>query len=146
MTFAFIPVLHAQEKDSALQKIIESKRFVFRAQSASPQRSGTKQLTSEYDVKLLGDSIISYLPYFGRAYSAPMGTGGGGIQFTSSQFTYSNKKKNKGWDITITPKDAGDVRQLFFSISNSGYARLQVTSNNREPISFNGIIESLKPL
>ncbi|WP_366941042.1 DUF4251 domain-containing protein [uncultured Chitinophaga sp.] len=29
---------------------------------------------------------------------------------------------------------------MFFSISESGYASLQVTSNNRQPISYNGIV------
>jgi hypothetical protein len=40
----------------------------------------------------------------------------------------------------ITPKDNRDVRQMNFTISASGYATLQVSSNNRQSISYNGYI------
>src|ERR1044071_8700908 len=79
-----------------------------------------KALSSEYDLRLLGDSVVAYLPYFGRAYAATYGSGDGGIKFTSTQFEYTAKTRKKGWDITIAPKDGSDVRQLFLSVSPNG--------------------------
>ncbi len=138
-------ITYAQESDpAAVQKMVESKNFVFKAQSVLPQRGGMRQLTSDYDLKLLGDSVVSFLPFFGRAFVAPMGPDENGIKFTSTDFAYTTKKKKQGWEISILPKDTRDVRQLFLSVSGNGYARLQVISNNREGISYNGYIEALK--
>lgn len=138
-------IAYGQESNpAAVQKMVESKNFVFKAQSVLPQRGGMWHLTSDYDLKLLGDSVVSYLPFFGRAFVAPMGSDENGLKFTSTDFAYTTKKKKQGWEITILPKDTRDVRQLFLSVSENGYARLQVISNNREGIAYNGYIEPLK--
>jgi hypothetical protein len=137
---------HAQDLDkSTLQNFIQSKQFVFKAQTVLPMTGAARQLTSDYDVRFNGNSITAYLPYFGRAYSAGYGEGGG-IDFTSTKFDYSVKQRKKGgWDITISPKDAKDVREMNFTVSEKGYATLQVSSDNRQPISFMGyIVESSK--
>jgi hypothetical protein len=135
----------AQDLDkSVVQDFIKSKEFVFKAQTVLPMTGMSRQLTSEYDVRFLGDSIVAYLPYFGRAYSAGYGEDGG-IDFTSTKFDYKVKQRRNGsWDVTIKPRDAKDVQQLNFTVSENGYATLQVTSNNRQPISFNGYIAERK--
>lgn len=138
-------IVNAQNLDkSVVQNFIQSKEFVFKAQTVLPMTGPSRQLTSDYDVRFLGDSIVAYLPYFGRAYSAGYGEGGG-IDFTSTKFDYKAKQRHKGgWDISITPQDAKDVRQLNITVSEDGYATLQVTSNNRQPISFYGYIVERK--
>jgi hypothetical protein len=133
-----------QSNADRIKQLLESKEYVFRAQAVTPMRGGFRQLTTEYDLRLLGDSLISYLPYFGRAYSAPMNPRETGIQFTSTDFTYELDKKKKRWDITLQPKDATGVQQMNLSVASSGRATLQVISTNREPISFNGIIVARK--
>lgn len=67
--------------------------------------------------------------------------------FTSNEFEYKkeNHKKN-GWAITITPKDVSGIQKIYLQISSRGNASLQVTSSNRQPISFNGYIEDNKQL
>lgn len=141
----FATTATAQNLDeSTVQKLITSKRFVFKAQSALPMGQVSRQLTPEYEVKLSGDSIVAYLPYFGRAYSATYGERGG-IDFTSTKFDYKIKQRKKGgWDVTIKPANTKDIQELSFFISESGSATLIVTSNNRQPISFNGYIVQRK--
>lgn len=138
-----ISFAQAPEKLS-VQNLINSKNFVFKAQTVLPLGGGVRQLTTNYDVRLLGDSMVAYLPYFGRAYVADF-NGGGGVNFTSTQFDYKifNRKKG-GWNIDIKPKDTKDVRQLYFTIFENGYATLQVTSENRQAISYNGYIAGRK--
>jgi hypothetical protein len=137
--------INAQKLDKALvENFVRSKEFVFKAQTVLPMSGASRQLTSDYDVRFLGDSIVAYLPYFGRAYSAGYGEGGG-IDFTSTKFDYTAKQRKKGgWNISIKPKDTKDVQQLNFAVSENGYATLQITSNNRQPISFNGYIVERK--
>ncbi len=135
--------LRAQESN-AIKKMVEAQRYIFRAQTVSPMSGGSRQLTSEYDVSIIGDSMVVYLPYFGRAYTAPLDPAKGGINFTSTNFTYIVNKKKKGWDVVIKPKDVTDVQQLVFFIAENGYVTLNVVSTNRQAISFYGKIEELK--
>jgi hypothetical protein len=128
-------------QDVEVKALVDAKRFTFKAQSVHPQRGRIVQLNSEYDLKVSGDTVRSYLPYFGRAYSAPIDGRGGGIDFTSKDFEYSEKARRKGgWDITIKPKDVSDVREMNLVVFENGKASLRVTSNNREPISYNGYV------
>jgi hypothetical protein len=133
------------EQAAAVKAMIEAQRYVFKAQSVIPTGGRFRQLnTSDYDLKVGKDTIESYLPYFGRAYSAPMDPTQGGIKFTSTKFDYQLKETKKGWEVTIKPTDGGDARQLFMTIFSNGTASLQVTSTNRQPISFNGYIAERK--
>jgi hypothetical protein len=131
------------DKAAAIQRLVESKNYVFRAQTAMPQTGQVRNLTSIYDLKIRTDAIVSDLPYFGRAY-APVDPNEGGIQFTSKDFTYTSKPKKKGgWEITIKPNDIkADVKQMWLTITTDGYATLRVICNNRNPISFNGQVFS----
>lgn len=134
----------SDDKEQQVKNLIESKNYVFKAQTVFPLGGRSRILTSSYDMRVLGDSVVTYLPYFGRAYSAPIDPTDGGIDFTSTQYDYKVKENKKGWNITIQPKDTRDARELVLNITNSGYATLMVNSNNRQAISFNGYIEPRK--
>ncbi|GGH73944.1 hypothetical protein HNQ91_003762 [Filimonas zeae] len=142
------PVARAQDStavnkngERGITAAITAKRYLFNAQTATPMSGRVIQLTYGYDVKVKQDTLKVYLPYFGRAFAAPLDASKGGINFTSTQFKYVVKERRKGgWDIRIEPSDAGDVRTLNFTISQDGYTTLQVTSNNRQPISFYGVV------
>src|SRR5882762_1176987 len=134
-----------QEKENAridsLKKAIESGRFVFMAQSATPMSGRTRQLTYDYKLDIRKDTIIADLPYYGRSYSPTYGSSDGGINFTTTNFDYSSKEGAKGgWDIIITPKEIRNVSRMSLNVSNAGYSSLTVTSNTRQQISFNGHI------
>jgi hypothetical protein len=132
-------------KLAAIKNRVESQNYVFKAQTVMPMSGRTRQLTSDYDLKVTKESIVSDLPYFGRAYSAPIDPTKGGIEFTSKDFDYTlTPNKKDGWTALIKPKDYRDVQQMTLNISSTGYATLQVTSTNRQPISFNGIIVAPK--
>lgn len=136
----------AQDKTpEEVKKILESQNYVFKANMAYPERGKSRDLTPEYDLTITPKSIISYLPYFGRAYAAPMPSSEGGIKFTSADFEYSTSKKKKSLEITIKLKDVSDVRELYLSIYDNGNANLRVVSTNREGISFSGYIKEGKP-
>jgi hypothetical protein len=142
LTVLSICNLEAQESNSAtLKTILQHKNFTFKAQSAWPLQGTVVQLTAGYDMKVMQDSLNTYLPYFGRAFTAGYGREGG-INFTSSKFEYKLKEKSKGgWEISIKPTDTRDVTELTYSISANGYATLQVISTNRQAISYYGFIE-----
>ena len=146
--FSLFAILHvtkiyAQDKASEVKTMVDSRQFTFRAQTALPMSGRSKQLTSEYYLKVFKDSAISELPYFGRAYSASYGATEGGFHFTTTKFDYSSTPGKKGgWEISIKPKDVRDFREFSLSISDNGYGTLQAFSSNRQPISFHGYIGS----
>jgi hypothetical protein len=134
-------------KAQAIKNMVNNMSFVFQANYVNPQRGGGKSLDYGYDLVILKDTITAYLPYFGRAYVAPTDPTEGGIKFKTTHFDYKAKTNKKGgWDVVIIPKDRTitdmrDVQSLRLSITSSGYASLNVTSTNRDPISFDGYIE-----
>jgi hypothetical protein len=138
-------ITHAQDtaKIAAVKNAIANRHYSFEAQSVFPQRSETKQLNiGDYDLQVKNDSVISYLPYYGRAYIAPVNPDDAAIKFTSIRFDYNIQPKKKGgWMIVIKPKDVSSTQELDLSVSETGYASLTVASNDRETISFNGYIK-----
>lgn len=134
-------IVKAQDKKpDEMKRIIESQNYIFKAQMVNPLGGGSRQLTPEYDLSITKDTIISYLPYFGRAYTAPIDPTEGGIKFTSTHFEYKSPKDGKGWEITIKPNDVRNVQELYLTIFDNGNATLQVTSTDRQSISFNGYV------
>jgi len=153
MVLAFINASTAQTsrqerkatEQAAIKNMVDNNHFFFVANYAVPMTGGSKLLTSTYDLKVTKDSIIAYLPYYGQAYLAPSpAETDGGIKFTTTNFSVTQKSGKKGgWEITIKPKDHDitnwrDVQQMTLDISKDGYASLAVTSSNRDPISFEG--------
>jgi hypothetical protein len=129
------------KKENATKALLDSKVYVFKAESAMPLGGRVIQLTSDYDLKISHDTLVSYLPYYGRAYTAPVYPTEGGYQFTSTRFDYDIQPGKKGgWNIVIHPKDVREVDQIILTVSEKGYSSAQVTSNNRQPIYFNGYV------
>ena len=130
-------------KEAYVKTRVDAKRYTFLATFVLPQRGGGKQLTSDYDLRITPDSVISFLPYFGRAYfDVPYGGGDGGMKFTSTKFTYEVKEKKKGgWEISIKPADVKNIDRLLINISTDGYASLSVNSTNRDFITFDGYLK-----
>jgi hypothetical protein len=143
--FSFNAVL-AQDNTGSVQSAIENKRFSFSVQSVVPMRGALRQDNwVGYGIGVAGDSLVADLPYFGRAFSAPLGNNGGGIRFTSTNFDYAVKNRRKGgWEITMLPKDATDLQQFVLTVSEGGNATLRALSNNRQPISYNGKVAVLE--
>ncbi|RFM26352.1 DUF4251 domain-containing protein [Deminuibacter soli] len=144
-SFSVVSAQNSQSKKEAriarVQQLVNNQRYVFKAQTMLPMSGRSRTLTSDYDLSITKDTLVSYLPYFGRAYSAGYNSSDNGIQFTSVNFTYTlTPKKKGGWDVTIIPKDYNAVQQMNLRISSDGYASLQVTSTSRQSISYNGYI------
>jgi hypothetical protein len=150
IAFALVPGTgwtqeHKKDKKAKIRDMIEAQNYVFKAQTALPMAGITRQLTSDYDLRVSKDTIISDLPYFGRAYTAPLNPSEGPLHFTSTKFDYlKSVNKKGGWNITIIPKDLQDPRQLTLTIFENGTASVMVNSYNRQAISFNGYVIAKK--
>lgn len=146
ITTAFTQIIEAQDLTATqVQNIVNSKHYTFQAQTVSPQRGGLRQLTTEYFLQVSGETLVSYLPYFGRAYTAPINPSDAGYDFTSTRFDYTVSAKKKGsYLVSIRTKDKMANTDFALTIYNNGNAYLQVNNSDRQPISYRGYIKQGK--
>lgn len=123
-----------------VQEAVERSSFRFEATYAYPTSYQPVYLSPYYDVTVSPDTVKAYLPYYGRAYRAPMDPREGGFQFTSTDFTYRYAPGNKrgSWIAKITILDLDRPVTFSFDIWENGTSRLMVSDFNRQPISFQG--------
>lgn len=134
------------EKAELINEQIKNLDFKFVANHAYPQGYPSIPLTSVYDITVSPDTIKTYLPYFGRAYRAPMNSSEGGIKFESTNFESEvlMGKLYGEWHVTIKTKDTSRPFTLNFHLWSNGTARLDVKDQDRQSISFQGFIEERK--
>jgi len=134
-----------REQAEKVQKMVESQDYKFVAQRALPMSVRSVHLTSPYDMSVSNDTISAHLPYFGRAYVAPMDPSEGGIRFESKDFNYriENAKKG-GWIVHIGIRDARRRIEMVLNVTTSGSASLTVNDDTRQTITFDGFIEERK--
>ena len=125
---------------ASVKSMIDSKDFIFIAQSVSPRSGRTRDLSTGYQISISKDSIISHLPFFGRGYTAPISPADVDFDFTATKFTYTTAAASKGWTISIKPVDQNYLQELYFRIFDNGSAYLNITSINRSTISYNGYL------
>ncbi len=121
--------------------LVDSKTFVFDARTVNPMRGGTRTLTTQYEVRVENDSLFSYLPYFGRAYSVDYGSTESPMTFDSPIVDYSSKEAKEGYTIKIKVKKGSDNMDYTFQVSETGSTVLSVNSTNRQAISYYGEIK-----
>lgn len=129
-----------------LSEQIKSFNFEFIATYAYPQNFKPVYLSSSYDVKVSPDTVQAYLPYYGRAFSAPMDPSEGGIKFISTDFKYEIEKGRKAgnWIIKIITADTNRPFELNFNLWDNGSGSLNVQDRDRQNISFKGSVEAQK--
>ncbi len=133
-----------QDEIAKLKSIIDSRQYRFNAQSATTMKGKTIHLSYGYSLKINQDSLNVDLPYYGRAYSANLGSSDNGIKFKSANFTYSaDSAKKGGWEITIKPNKETRVNNIYLSITTSGYCTVRLNNTDREPISYYGTVSEL---
>jgi hypothetical protein len=139
--------LRAEKKAQQIEDtktIVESGTFVFKATNVNPMRGSTINLTTEYDVKVTKDSIYSYLPYYGVAYTASYGGTDSPMIFDSPAEKYSMEETKKGYRITVSAKNGNDSLEFNFNITETGSTTLNVISVNRQSISYFGTLEKVE--
>ncbi len=122
---------------------VYNKTFVFKAYSVVPKSEKTKSLVNDFGMEVRGDSIFSYMPYYGKTYSrerqdasfndSPMG-------FAQPMESYKRSKTNKGYEVQVEVNNKGDIINLVFHISKTGSATVVASSLNRQSISYMGDI------
>ncbi len=152
---AVIPLASGQElskkeqraqKEQEMKQLIDSLQFRFIARSVIPMSGPRIDLTSVYDLEMDSSKVEAWLPFFGRAYHVEYGGRDGGIKFKgeAENLDVEYNKRKKIYQIRFEVDTDKDQFQVNISAGLSGYADVNISSTNRQAISYYGIIEPLE--
>jgi hypothetical protein len=135
----------AEQKAIAIEirNAVEMSEFRFIATHAHPMAFRSIALSTPFDVRVSPDTVQANLPFFGRAFRAPMNLREGGYYFTSTDFEYSVRSGRRAgnWLVQIDFRDVRNGVTFNFDIWENGTASLSVVDIDRQSISFQGNIE-----
>ena len=147
MSFAAIPAFsqtRAERKAAeaeAVMRMISDTTYTINVTSALPMGWKTVHLSTYYSLEVAKDTVISCLPYFGRAYSIPYG-GGEGLMFEAEIEGYVCRHGRRDTvEVEFSAQTREDRFEFRISLFPNGNANISVTSTNRQPISYGGELE-----
>ncbi len=132
----------AAQKAEQIEKtkaLIESNAWQFDANTMLPTAGKSRTLSTNYNIKVEGEQLSSYLPYFGRAYRAEYGSTDSPLIFESgiSDYTVEDGKKDSKV-IKFKVSNKNDRLNYTLTVSENGSSTLFINSTDRQPISFHG--------
>ena len=129
----------------AVAEAIAAKQLHIDIRSMNTLRYGSKMVAPDFFLELRGDTLCSYLPYFGQAYQSPIGSPSIGLNFEMPilQYSESRPKANKT-RLELDVRTQEDTYHYFIELYDTGEAYIRVRSLNRDPISFDGTVVPLE--
>lgn len=114
--------------------------FTVEVDYVTPSRFAPRHLTTTYSVRVEGDSIASFLPYFGRAFRAePYGRDRSPLDFGSPIADYASQRERRdGYAVRLRTRNGMETLLYHIEVFDNGRAMVHVTSSDRDPISFSG--------
>lgn len=126
------------EQARAVKMSLDARDYKISINRMYPMKGASKNVSYGYSVEVRNDSLISYLPYIGRAYNVPYG-GGKGFNFSAPIANYNeSQKKNGQRHIEIGVTNEEDTYLYILEIFDNGNSSLDVQSRQRERISYSG--------
>lgn len=126
------------EQAKAVKTALDTRNYKVSINRMYPMKGGSKTVSYGYCIEVRNDSLISYLPYIGRAYNVPYG-GGKGFNFSAPISNYrEQQQKSDKRHIEIDVTNEEDIYHYTLSVFDNGNCSLDVESRQRERISYSG--------
>ena len=134
----------AAEQTAKVRSALKERQFKISVDHMYPMKGGMKNVSYGYSVEVRNDSLISYLPYIGRAYNVSYG-GGKGLNFSEHIGSYhENQVKDGKWHIDIDVTNEEDTYRYQIDVFDNGSSSISVESRQRERISYSGEMDFRK--
>ena len=134
----------ASERDAkavVVREKIESKNYVIKCDRMYPMRGQSKYVGSDYSITIKGDTVRSYLPYFGVAQSASYG-GKNVLDFDKVCTDYTCKEdKKESLIVSFTVENENERLKYHLTIYPNGTVRVFIQPLKRDSISYSGELE-----
>ena len=137
-----------QEKYEEMISIVKERKIEFEAEWALSQQGARINLIGNPNhVRIIGDSISVYLPYFGvRTGGGGAYGGSGGIKIENKiedlEIEYDDKKRKI--NLKFNAFDGSERVEFYMNIFGGGNTNINAFSNTRSNISYDGLSELYK--
>lgn len=117
---------------------LENGRYTIAVDWMKPLGGMPRHVSSNYELKVNGDEVDSYLPYVGEAYRLPYG-GGKGLNFKGKILNYSIvRTTGNRYVIEFDVNNDEDVYHFRIDLFTNGKAIIDIIGQDRDAISFDG--------
>ena len=121
-----------------VQEGLDTRHYTIAVDWMKPLGGMARHVSSNYELRVNGDEIDSYLPYVGEAYRLPYG-GGKGLNFKGKienyVITYPTSNRSH---IEFTVTNDEDIYFFRIDVFNNGQSIIDIIARDRDAISFNG--------
>ena len=130
------------ERDAQVAQLVEealgSDHYTIAVDWMKPLGGMPRHVSSNYELKVNGDEVDSYLPYVGEAYRMPYGTSKG-LNFKGKIRNYKIvQTTNNRYVIEFDVNNDEDVYRYRIDMFTNGKAIIEVIGQDRDAISFDG--------
>ena len=133
-------VLREAREAKMVDENLQSANFRIEIDRMYPVR-GSSQHVTNYSVTVKDGVLNSHLPYIGQAGRVPYG-GGHALNFKADIGSYNVvRTRDDGYEVRIFVRTDEDQHVYTLTIFNNGRTSLDVQSQNRERISFSGMMD-----
>lgn len=130
-----------EQREKEVKEQIIAENYKINVSNAYPLRGRAIHLTSSYSLTVRNDSVLSYLPFYGRAYNIPYG-GGEGLIFNSRIDEYKMEMDKKGTaKIEFIAQSKEDLVKFTLRIFPNGSASINADMQKRDSMNFSGEVE-----
>ena len=128
-------------KAEQMSAAIAQRRLHIDISGMNTLRYGSHRVTPDFYLELRGDTLVSYLPFYGQAYhSATYSTPSQGLNFTAPVEKLIESRHKRGMtrlEMLVNSDEDHYVYRL--EVYPNGQAYIQVRGQYRDPISFDGV-------
>lgn len=128
------------EKMAEMKSLIDSRNFEIENQWVTPLRGNRINLIGNANyIRFKGDSVDLFLPYFGVRHTGGGYNNDGGIKYEGlAKNLQVNEGKNNSLVLKFEGKHATESYDFTISVFPNLNTSTQVTSSDRDPISYQG--------
>ncbi|MEN8125877.1 MAG: DUF4251 domain-containing protein [Bacteroidota bacterium] len=138
----------AEKEYTKTKTLIDSGIFIFNADWATTQKGNRISLIGNPNfLKIDKENAIADLPYFGVSQSPSVGmTDGGGIAFEGliNDYVVEYNDKKQKVIIKFSTNNKTENFNVTLAVYKSGNANLDIISNSRNSISYDGKVSKIK--
>lgn len=129
------------ERAEYVKKTLDDRHYKIDIDMMHTRRIGSKPVSSDWSLEVKGDTLVSYLPYFGVVYEATYGSSTG-LNFTAPIKGYEDTGFNNGRrTIRLQANSDEDVIDYRLEVMDNGRVSIDVTPHKREEISYSGNLD-----
>lgn len=121
-----------------VEQALEASHYTIAVDWMKPLGGMPRHVSSNYELKVNGDDVDSYLPYVGEAYRLPYG-GGKGLNFKGKIRNYKiTQTTNNRYVIEFDVNNDEDIYHYRIDMFTNGKAIIDIIGQDRDAISFDG--------